>query len=220
MAPWVILTALALLILLVAEYRRSRGLIYVSKPIASTGFIGVAMAAGGFENAYGRAILVALALSWFGDVFLMSRRSSLFLAGLAAFLTAHVAYGVAFVLHGQSYLWTLVALAVLTIPALFAARWLHPHVPLSMRKPVWAYILFITLMLSLAVGTRGAGGHLVILIGALCFYLSDISVARDRFIESNFTNRLWGLPLYYGAQILLAMSVARRTPFGEVAYLW
>jgi uncharacterized membrane protein YhhN len=220
MAPWVTLTALALLILLVAEYRRSRSLIFVSKPMASTGFIGAAITAGGFESAYGRAILVALALSWFGDMFLMSRRSSLFLAGLAAFLTAHVAYGVAFILHGQSFVWALVTLAVLAVPALLVARWLHPHVPLPMRKPVWAYILFITLMLSLAAGTRGAGGHFVILLGALCFYLSDISVARDRFIEYGFTNRLWGLPLYYGAQILLATSIARRAPFAEVTYLW
>jgi uncharacterized membrane protein YhhN len=176
--------------------------------MASTGFIGTAMAAGGLESAYGRAILVALAFSWLGDMFLMARRSSLFLAGLAAFLLAHIAYGAAFVLHGQSTSWTLVALAVSTVPALLVARWLHPHVPSSMRKPVWAYILFISLMLSLAIGARGSGGHWTILIGALCFYLSDISVARDRFIVPSFTNRLWGLPLYYGAQILLAMSVA------------
>jgi hypothetical protein len=63
-------------------------------------------------------------------------------------------------------------------------------------------------MLSLAVGARGAGGHWIILIGAFLFYLSDISIARDRFIEPSFTNRLWGLPLYYGAQILLAISIA------------
>jgi uncharacterized membrane protein YhhN len=208
MALWVTLTALALLVLLAAEHLRSRGLIFVSKPIASAGFIGTAVAAGGLESAYGQAILIALAFSWFGDMFLMARRSSLFLAGLVAFLVAHIAYGAAFVLHGQSYPWTLVALTVLAVPALLVARWLRPHVPSSMRKPVWAYILFISLMLSLAVGARGAGGHWVILIGALCFYLSDISVARDRFIRLSFTNRLWGLPLYYGAQILLAMSVA------------
>jgi uncharacterized membrane protein YhhN len=209
MAAWVALTASALLVLLAAEYRRIRGLVFVSKPIASMGFIGTAIASGGFESAYGRAILVALAFSWLGDAFLIARRSSLFLAGLAAFLAAHIAYSVAFVLHGQSYLWTLVALAVSTIPALTVGRWLHPHVPLSMRKPVWTYILFISLMLSFAIGTRGAGGHWLIILGALCFYLSDISVARDRFIEPSFTNRLWGWPLYYSAQILLALSVAR-----------
>lgn len=220
MSAWVILTMTALVVVLAAEYRQFRVLIYVSKPIASAGFIGTALAAGGLESTYGRAILVALGLSWLGDVFLMFRRSTVFLAGLAAFLVAHVAYGTAFVLHGQSFVWTLTALGVLTVPALVVARWLHPHVPPSMRKPVWAYIVAITVMLSLAVGTRGAGGHIAISTGALCFYISDISVARDRFIEPRFTNRLWGLPLYYGAQILLAMSTATRTPFGEVTSLW
>lgn len=215
-----ILTVSALSVVLIAEKRQARGVIYIAKPIASAGFVGVAIAASGFESAYGRAILVALVLSWFGDVFLMFRRESLFLAGLTAFLTAHIAYGAAFVLHGQSYLWSIVALAVLTIPALLVARWLRPHVPLSMRTPVWAYIVFITVMLSLGVGTRGAGGDVVIPSGALLFYLSDISVARDRFIAPRFMNRLWGLPLYYGAQILLATSVAAHRTFGTVSFLW
>ena len=53
----------------------------------------------------------------------------------------------------------------------------------------------------------GAGSTPLILGGALAFYLSDLSVARDRFIREAFVNRLWGLPLYYGAQLLLAATV-------------
>jgi hypothetical protein len=40
----------------------------------------------------------------------------------------------------------------------------------------------------------------------LAFYLSDLAVARDRFVARAFVNRLWGLPLYYAAQILFAVS--------------
>ena len=43
--------------------------------------------------------------------------------------------------------------------------------------------------------------------GALAFYLSDLSVARDRFVRPAFVNRAWGLPLYYGAQFVLAATV-------------
>ncbi len=46
------------------------------------------------------------------------------------------------------------------------------------------------------------------LAGAVSFYVSDLSVARDRFLAPGFSNRIWGLPLYYGGQPLLAWSVA------------
>jgi hypothetical protein len=43
--------------------------------------------------------------------------------------------------------------------------------------------------------------------GALLFYLSDLFVARDRFIKNESLNRFVGLPMYYGGQFLLAFSV-------------
>ncbi|MBW2297136.1 MAG: lysoplasmalogenase, partial [Deltaproteobacteria bacterium] len=43
--------------------------------------------------------------------------------------------------------------------------------------------------------------------GALSFYVSDLFVARDRFLKNESLNRLLGLPLYYGGQFLLAFSV-------------
>ena len=49
----------------------------------------------------------------------------------------------------------------------------------------------------------------MLLLGAVLFLLSDLSVARDRFVAPGFVNRLWGLPFYYGGQVLLAASVAR-----------
>jgi len=36
-------------------------------------------------------------------------------------------------------------------------------------------------------------------------------VARQRFVAKSFSNKLWGLPLYFGAQLLLAASVAALT---------
>lgn len=205
--PWVLLTAVSLAGLLAAEARNNVLLAFVCKPLASTGFVGAALAAGALGTVYGRAVLTALALSWIGDVLLLSKRSGPFLGGLASFLLGHVAFGIAFVLHGTDRLWAFAALAVLIIPALIVDRWLRPHVPADMKIPVRAYIVVITGMLALAAGTRGAGATPLILAGALAFYLSDLSVARDRFIREAFVNRLWGLPLYYGAQLLLASMV-------------
>lgn len=208
MLPWVLLTAAALAGLLVAEARDDRRLAVLCKPLASTGFVGAAVAAGALTTSYGRVVLVALALSWIGDVLLLSKRSGLFLGGLASFLLGHVAFGTAFVLRGTDLLWALAALALLIVPALVVDRWLRPHVPADMKVPVRAYIAVITGMLALAWGTLGAGATPRIVTGALAFYLSDLSVARDRFIREAFVNRLWGLPLYYGAQLLLAATAA------------
>jgi hypothetical protein len=33
-------------------------------------------------------------------------------------------------------------------------------------------------------------------------------VARDQFVAPGYKNRLWGLPLYFGSQMLLAWSPA------------
>lgn len=63
-------------------------------------------------------------------------------------------------------------------------------------------------MLALAAGATAASGDWHIAAGALAFYLSDLSVARDRFVQPAFVNGLWGLPLYFAGQMLLARSVA------------
>lgn len=35
-----------------------------------------------------------------------------------------------------------------------------------------------------------------------------LAVARNRFVAPGFANELWGVPLDYGGQILLALSAA------------
>jgi uncharacterized membrane protein YhhN len=72
--------------------------------------------------------------------------------------------------------------------------------------PVRAYLVVIGVMTTLAFGVTAAGGPLAVAIGALAFTASDVSVARDRFVKHEFVNRAWGLPLYYAAQMLIAVT--------------
>jgi hypothetical protein len=60
------------------------------------------------------------------------------------------------------------------------------------------------------VGNTGLSstGRYMVLIGALSFYASDIFVARNQFVIDAYVNRLIGLPLYYFAQFLFAVSIA------------
>jgi uncharacterized membrane protein YhhN len=208
MLPWIGMTAFFLIGLLVAEGRNDQRVIWLCKPLASAGFVAAAVAAGALHSGYGWAILIALVLSWLGDVLLVPHREGTFLAGLAAFFFCHVALSAAFLLRDNAPAWTAVALVLLAVIAVAVDRWLYPFVPRSLRLPVRLYIAVITLMVALAAGSLAAGEPLIGFLGAFTFFLSDLSVARDRFVKPGFLNRLWGYPVYYAAQLLLAASVA------------
>jgi uncharacterized membrane protein YhhN len=81
-----------------------------------------------------------------------------------------------------------------------------------MKRAVLLYIIVITVMVcgacSVAVDSGvPRWGRFAIFAGALCFYISDLFVARNRFVQRQFLNRAIGLPLYYAGQFLLAFSV-------------
>ena len=85
-------------------------------------------------------------------------------------------------------------------------RWLVPGVPRQLKPAVGAYCVVITTMVAIAVGTTVATGDARVAIGAVMFFVSDLSVARDKFVAPGFANRAWGLPLYYAAQLVLAST--------------
>ena len=167
----------------------------------------LALARGAGASGYGRLVLAALVLGWLGDVLLVpkgARRA--FAAGLAAFLLGHLAFAAAFVVRGAAPAWLAAGALGAAVAALPLARWLLPHVPEQLRVPVRAYVLVISAMVACAFGAFGATRDGALLAGALAFFLSDLAVARERFVEKGFPNKLWGLPLYYGAQLLLAWT--------------
>jgi uncharacterized membrane protein YhhN len=201
------ITLAALGALLYSEWRGSRAGVWLAKPLASTGFLLAALAAGALSSAYGRTVLVALALGWLGDVLLIPKQSRrAFVAGLGSFLLGHLAYAVAFLVRGVDPEAAAVAALLVAVPSLAVGRWLWPFVPDRMRVPVAAYVGVISLMVVFALGVATFRAHTAIALGALAFYASDLAVARQRFVAESLANKLWGLPLYYGAQLLLAST--------------
>jgi uncharacterized membrane protein YhhN len=201
--------ALAVAGLLWAEHRGSRQGLWLAKPAASLAFIWAGIAAGALDSTYGQLVLSGLVLCLIGDVLLIPLdRPAVFRAGVFAFLAGHVAYSAAFMtqpldpygLAGGAILLVIVVGGVL--------RWLAASVPADMAWPVRVYMVVIGVMSTLACGLTAAGGPWAVAVGALAFTASDISVARDRFVQHEFLNRAWGLPLYYGAQLLLASTPA------------
>ena len=187
------------------EARESPRIKLLFKPLASTGFIFAAIFSGALKSDYGTLILVGLVLSFMGDVLLISMDPRAFRGGLVSFLLGHVAYAVAFAGLGPSWGWCMGAGIPLVVVGVVVMRWLGPHLG-KMFLPVVAYVVVITAMVVLASGTVGIDGGAVRVAGAVAFFLSDLSVARDRFVAKGFINRAWGLPMYYGGQLLLAYS--------------
>lgn len=180
---------------------------HVAKFIASTAFIALAVRAGATSSTYGRLILLGLALSWCGDMFLTGQSQAAFLAGLSAFLLAHIAYVSAFIKHGVDRHWAIATAVPITALAIAVWVWLQPHTAPALSIPVRAYIAVISLMVIFAIGTRGKGGSLYIVAGATLFFLSDLSVAALRIIQTEYATYALGLPAYYAGQVCFALSV-------------
>jgi uncharacterized membrane protein YhhN len=201
-----ITTGLAVCALLLAEYRRSRLGVWFAKPLASLGFIAVACLGSAWDTTYGRALVVALVLCALGDVLLIPANPKWFLLGIGSFTLGHLAYAIGFGTAGVALGPSAGALVVMAVVVTFTVRWLDPHLPPDMRGPVRVYKVVIAAMVAAAVGTSARSGDLRIAAGAIAFAVSDLSVARDRFVRPSFTNVAWGLPLYYAAQVVLAFA--------------
>lgn len=199
----VALACVALVVLLLLDLHLPAA---AAKFLASTAFIAVAIRSGAWDSTYGRLILLGLAFSWFGDMFLVGSSQIAFLSGLVAFLLAHVAYVAAFVRHGYHRGWVWSAMLPIAGIAIAVYVWLAPHTPAELVIPVRAYITVISLMVIFAIGTRGRGGSLLIVTGAVLFFLSDLSVAALRLVQTEYPTYVMGLPFYYAGQVCLALS--------------
>jgi uncharacterized membrane protein YhhN len=199
-----VVCAVAVLAILVTTRGGDRRSEWVFKPVAATAFVAAGLAWGGADSRFGLALVIGLGLSWWGDVLLIPKDRRAFLAGLVAFLLGHLAYATAFALRGVEPAWVAggaLAAGAVAVPVL---RWLLPHVEPPMKAPVLAYVTVISAMVALSLGTVAAHGNPWIAVGAIAFFASDLAVARDQFVRREWWNKLWGLPLYFGAQLVLA----------------
>jgi uncharacterized membrane protein YhhN len=156
-------------------------------------------------------ILLGLVFCLCGDVFLALPQKKSFLFGLISFLLGHIFYIIGFFYIAQKSPWTWVGSVIFLVISGWVYIRLRPHLG-SMKVPVLVYVMAITVMISGAWSVLGdfyltGPGRIMVFVGAVCFYVSDVFVARDRFLKKKFINRLIGLPLYYAGQFLIAFSV-------------
>jgi len=202
----VILTAAFLVILLAGERSGRTALRIPSKIAASAVFVTVGILRYEPGHPYDAWIVLGLVLGAVGDLLLALPRG--FLAGLVVFLLGHAAYVAAFHVLAPVHLWAAGPLAPVVIVSGVAVNRLWPYLG-RLRWAVLGYVTVISIMVWGAAGTivPGEYGGWQRLAGAALFYVSDLFVARNRFVERQFLNRALGLPLYYAGQLILAFTV-------------
>jgi uncharacterized membrane protein YhhN len=197
--------------LLYHEKRKKPKFIVINKTILSLLFVVTAfLQPQGIPN-YDFYLRVGFIFCLIGDICLALPGEKIFKAGLGAFLIGHIFYVSSFLTLARISQWISFGGLFFCCISAWVFFWLRPHLQ-SMLGAVLVYILVITVMLCGAWGvfrqpSFSVFGRIFIFFGALCFYLSDIFIARDKFIREEFRNRLIGLPLYYVGQFLLAFSV-------------
>ena len=205
-----------------AVYRQWKKAEFILKPLTmallffwlffSTGMQGIALWFG-----------IGIALSLAGDIFLMLPKEQ-FIAGLAAFLLAHIAYIIGFnqtalPLNGLGLLFALI-LAVLAV-------WLYRRIAEgltrqgkeSLKMPVLAYTAVISVMVLSALLTLlrpDWGTHAAVMasLGAALFMLSDAILAWNKFVEAIPHGRVMNMMAYHLGQIVLMIGIVSRLAAG------
>lgn len=183
-----------------------RSVEYVCKPLTMVVLIAAAVAIEPVDGAMRVAFVAGLAFSLIGDVFLMLPRN-LFVAGLGAFLVAHLCYIAGLQLRGQDGVWfaaglVLVVVAVLAV-GLRILRAVRASDDPGMAAPVTAYVIVISFMVASAVGTRNAWA----IAGSILFYASDALIAWTRFVTAKGWGRLAVMVTYHLGQVGLVLSL-------------
>jgi uncharacterized membrane protein YhhN len=162
---------------------------------------------------FGLGILLSLT----GDVLLMVPFDRYFMAGLVAFLLANVAYLIGFNTPVPDIsAWGFVLAVIVGLGGMRVTRRIlsqlaangHGH----MRTPIIIYSAVISLMLLSAMMkltdiTWNANAAVLVSLGALLFYISDIILAWDKFVSPIQHGRIYNIGTYHLGQIMLIAGV-------------
>jgi uncharacterized membrane protein YhhN len=185
-------------------YRHSQGGFYVFKPLTMIFIILIPLQGGGL-SLYKSLIMTGLLFSLLGDIFLMLPGDR-FLAGLAAFLIAHLFYISGFLVdQGMPVFWPILPVFSLAV----LVGWYIQEGMGEMKIPAFAYMGVISVLLWLAWSrwiNEGQMDHLLAFCGAALFMISDLILGINKFKRRFKAARLLDLSAYYVGQWLIALS--------------
>lgn len=201
------------------------------KMICATAYVALALTAikaTGGPSHYSAMMLGGFIMSWLGDLMLHIPKPTkvFFCIGMAFFMLAHIFYCLGYIGVQQSFFptvktveWWEIATAAVII-AVYMTVCLIKKVSFgSMLIPCAVYGIFVTLMMIkssllsarlLADSVQGmAIPAVLLLLGGICFFLSDGSLALISFDTryKKFRLKVFNIVTYFGAQICLALSI-------------
>ena len=191
---------------------RWRPVHHVAKPLLMP--VLSSMLADGSDDPVTRSVLVAHGLSWGGDVALMGTSERRFLAGVASFLGAHVAYVAAFrglgagapTATGAGRAVLAATSALVPANAVLAGRR-----DARFGAPVGVYGLVLTAMAASAAALPDSAGRRRVRAGAALFLLSDSLIGAQQFLRDEPHPALDSavMATYTAGQWLIADGVRR-----------
>jgi len=168
---------------------------------------------GGAALWFGLGILLSLT----GDILLMISLDRLFLAGLIAFLLAHLAYLIGFNIPiPEISAWGFVLAIIVGLGGVRVMRRIVAPLTSSgqarMRMPIIIYSAVISLMLLSAMMkmteiTWNTNAAALVGVGAFLFYISDIILAWNKFVAPIQNGRIYNIGAYHLGQIMLIAGV-------------
>jgi len=189
---------------------------YIAKPVVMLVLFTWLWTSVGLNGAslwFGLGILLSLA----GDVLLMISLDRLFLAGLVAFLLAHIAYVIGFNIPLPVFsLWGIVLAVMIGLGGTRVIRRILSLLVVkgqaNMQTPIIVYSAVISLMLLSAMMklsdiTWDAGASVLVSVGAFLFYISDIILAWNKFVSPIQHGRIYNIASYHLGQIALIAGV-------------
>jgi uncharacterized membrane protein YhhN len=197
-------TAIAAVTNWYSRWRPNDRLELISKPLTTIGAIALAALADGPRGAT-IVTIVALALCLVGDVALLPAIDR-FVAGLAAFLLAHIAFIVMFAMRGFDR-WRMAGVAVAGCALLLgtaAVPIVRGAAARGFGLPVRAYLVVISSMCVVGWAT----GNWLIMLGSTAFIISDSILGWGQFVVERRWMHLAIMITYHVAIVSLALSLA------------
>jgi uncharacterized membrane protein YhhN len=199
-----------------ALWKKWTRLEYLAKPavmIVLFLWLWTSVGLGGAALWFGLGILLSLT----GDILLMISLDRLFLAGLIAFLLAHLAYLIGFNIPiPEISSWGFVLAVIVGLGGVRVIRRIIAPLAASgqarMRMPIMIYGAVISLMLLSALMkmtdfTWNANAAALVGVGAFLFYISDIILAWNKFVAPIQHGRIYNIGAYHLGQITLIAGV-------------
>ncbi len=178
-------------------------LLFIFKPLTTLMLFPLV---GSFRTLFTRLVAVGISFSLVGDLALLGNSNTHFLVGVGGFLLAHVAYIAAFV---SKIVWSprILGFTALVGGATIALVLRVAPGAQGLLLPVIVYAIALSLMVISALSTVGGALPLAPLaaVGAVLFYISDSSLALNRFTAPLPHAAFLTLGVYWLGQLGIAL---------------